>query len=392
MEFVGRFFELPERSCFLFGPRGTGKSTWLRHIAPDALHLDLLDPSMYRSLTARPERLRELLAGTPAATTVVIDEVQRVPSLLSVVHALLEEDAPRRFVLTGSSARKLRRRGVDLLGGRALYRTMHPFMAAELPSFDLAQALQMGLVPLVVNAPDPRAALDGYATLYLDQEVQAEGLTRNVGNFARFLEAVSFSHGGLLNVAAVARECAVERKVVAGYVSILEDLLLAFRLPVFRKRAKRQTVVHEKLYLFDAGVFRSLRPKGPLDRPSEVDGQALEGLVAQHLRAWVGYATPGRERPALYFWRTRGGAEVDFVVYGESGLTAFEVKNAATAYRGDLRGLRTFRADYPEAEAALLYRGEERLRIDGIWCLPVVEFLRELRPGRPLLALAERAS
>ena len=392
MDFVGRFFELPERSCFLFGPRGTGKSTWLRHVAPDALHLDLLEPGLYRSLTARPERLRELLAGTPAATTVVIDEVQRVPALLSVVHALLEEDAPRRFVLTGSSARKLRRRGVDLLGGRALYRTMHPFMAAELPSFDLAQALQVGLVPLVVNAPDPRATLDGYATLYLDQEVQAEGLTRNVGNFARFLEAVSFSHGGLLNVAAVARECAVERKVVAGYMDILEDLLLAFRLPVFRKRAKRQTVVHEKLYLFDAGVFRALRPKGPLDRPSEVDGQALEGLVAQHLRAWVGYAPPGRERPELYFWRTRGGAEVDFVVYGESGMTALEVKNAATAYRGDLRGLRTFRADYPEAEAALLYRGEERLRIDGIWCLPVAEFLRELRPGRPLLALAERAS
>ena len=384
MEFVSRFFELPARSCFLFGPRGTGKSTWLRHIAPDALHLDLLDPGLHRRLTARPEHLRELLAGSPCAT-VVIDEIQRLPSLLGVVHAALEEEAPpRRFVLTGSSARKLRRGGVDLLGGRALQRTMHPFMAAELPRFDLSQALRVGLVPLVANAPDPQAALDGYATLYLSQEVQAEGLTRNVGHFARFLEAVSFSHGGLLNVSSVARDCAVERKTVAGYVDILEDLLLAFRLPVFRKRAKRQTVAHEKLYLFDAGVFRSLRPAGPLDRPSEVDGQALEGLVAQHLRAWAGYAPPGSAPSDLYFWRTRGGTEVDFVVYGEAGLHAFEVKNARTVQRSDLRGLRTFRADYPEAQAALLYRGDERLRIDGIWCLPVADFLRQLVPGRLL--------
>ena len=386
MEIVSRFFELPTHSCFLFGPRGTGKSTWLRHIAPDALYLDLLDPGLHRRLAARPEHLRELLAGSPRATTVVIDEIQRLPSLLSVVHAVLEEETPpRRFVLTGSSARKLRRDSVDLLGGRALHRTMHPFMAAELPRFDLALALRFGLVPLVANAPDPQAALDGYATLYLDQEVQAEGLTRNVGNFARFLEAVSFSHGGLLNVSSVARECAVERKVVASYVDILEDLLLAFRLPVFRKRAKRQTVAHEKLYLFDAGVFLSLRPTGPLDRASEVDGQALEGLVAQHLRAWAGYAPPGSARSDLYFWRTRGGTEVDFVVYGETGLHAFEVKNARTVQRGDLRGLRTFRTDYPEAEAALLYRGDERLRIDGIWCLPVSNFLRELVPGRSLL-------
>ena len=384
MELTGRFFELPARSCFLFGPRGTGKSTWLRHIEPDALYLDLLDPALHRSLLARPERLREFLAGSPG-TTVVIDEIQRVPELLSVVHAALEEERPpRRFVLTGSSARKLRRGGVDLLGGRALYRTMHPFMAAELPNFDLQRALHVGLVPLVTHAPDPQAALDGYATLYLQQEVQAEGLTRNVGNFARFLEAVSFSHGGQLNVAGVARDCGVERKVVAGYIDILEDLLLAFRLPVFRKRSKRETVAHDKLYLFDAGVFRSLRPKGPLDRPSEVDGQALEGLVAQHLRAWAAYGEQNGQHSALHFWRTRGGAEVDFVVYGESGLQAMEVKNATTAHRSDLRGLRTFCADYPEAEAALLYRGAERLRIDGIWCLPVEEFLRRMVPGREL--------
>ncbi len=383
MEFVSRFFRIPEQSCFLFGPRGTGKSTWLRHCLPGARFLDLLDPPLHRSLSARPERLRELLAGSPQRQTVVVDEIQRVPELLTVVHAILEEPAPPRFILTGSSARKLRRGGVDLLGGRAVRRTLHPFMAAEPPAFDLARALQIGLVPLVAGAPDPAATLDGYASLYLDQEVRAEGLTRNMGSFTRFLEAVSFSHGAQLNVSAVARECEVERKVVAGYVGILEDLLLAFRLPVFRKRAKRATVAHDKLYLFDAGVFRSLRPSGPLDRAGDIDGQALEGLVAQHLRAWVAYS---RHDAEVFFWRTRAGTEVDFVVYGEPGLQAFEVKNAARVHAGDLRPLRAFREDYPEADAALLYRGRERLRIDGIWCLPVEDFLRRMTPDQELLA------
>ena len=262
-------------------------------------------------------------------------------------------------------------------------RTMHPFMAAELSDFDLGQALQTGLLPLVMAATDPVDVLAAYASLYLEQEVRAEGLTRNVGNFTRFLEAVSFSHGSLLNVSAVARECEVERKVVAGYVGILEDLLLAFRLPAFRKRAKRATVTHEKIYLFDAGVFRSLRPKGPLDRPDEIDGQALEGLVAQHLRAWAAYSRHDME---IFFWRTRGGTEVDFVVYGELGLQAFEVKNAGRVQSGDLRALRAFRDEYPEAETALLYRGRERLRIDDVWCLPVEDFLRRTTPDQGLLA------
>ena len=382
MEFIGRFFRVPDRSCFVFGPRGTGKSTWLRERIPDALFVDLLDPSTHRSLSARPERLRELLAGAPGKETVVIDEIQRVPELLTVVHAVMETPSPPRFILTGSSARKLRRGGVDLLGGRAVQRTLHPFMAAELPAFDLPRALRFGLVPLVVGASDPGEVLAGYASLYLDQEVRAEGLTRNVGSFTRFLEAISFSHGAQLNVSAVARECEVERKVVAGYVGILGDLLLSFRLPVFRKRAKRATVTHDKLYLFDAGVFRSLRPKGPLDRPEEIDGQALEGLVAQHLRAWAAYSSHDVD---LFFWRTRAGAEVDFVVYGETGVQAFEIKNAARVHSTDLRSLRAFRDDYPEAETAALYRGRERLRTNGVWCLPVEEFLRRMVPEQGLL-------
>ena len=233
-----------------------------------------------------------------------------------------------------------------------------------------------------LGAAQPAATLAGYASLYLDQEVRAEGLTRNIGNFARFLEAASFSHGGQLNVAAIARECGVPRKAVASYIDILQDLLLAYTLPVFRRRAKRQTSAHSKFYLFDAGVFRALRPRGPLDRPSEIDGQALEGLVAQHLRAWAAYSSEGT---TLHFWRTRSGVEVDFVAYGPRGLQACEVKNASRVEAKDLRGLRAFREDYPEAEAALLYRGQDRLRMNDIWCLPVDDFLRRIVPKRGLL-------
>ena len=382
METTDRFFEHSPASYFLFGPRGTGKSTWLRQAHPDALWIDLLDPETFRRFKARPERLIEALRGAAPVETVVVDEVQKVPELLDAVHLLMEEFPDTHFVLTGSSARKLKRAGVDLLAGRALLRTMHPFMAAELGErFQLGEALVRGTLPVVVSSPKPAATLRGYAALYLREEVQAEGLVRNVGAFARFLEAVSFSHGAVLNITNVARECQVERRVVQGYVEILEDLLLAHRVPVFTRRARRAVTSHPKLYLFDTGVFRSLRPSGPLDRPAEIDGAALEGLVAQHLLAWIGYGNPENK---LFHWRTRGGSEVDFVVYGPDTFCAIEVKNASRLRPSDLRPLRTFGIDYPEASRLLLYRGPERLVRDGIQIRPCEDFLRDVRPGEDL--------
>jgi uncharacterized protein len=381
MAYITRFRQLPEGSFFLFGPRGTGKTTWLRQQLPQALFVNLLRPDTYRELAARPERLRELVRGAQDRRDVVVDEVQRIPDLLHVVHDLLEEPAPRRYVLTGSSARKLRREGVNLLAGRATVQTLHPFMAAEFPTFAMDPALCTGLVPLVVAAPDPDATLAAYAGLYVEQEVQAEGLVRNVGAFARFLEVASFSHGAVLNTSNVAREAQVNRKTVENYLEICEDLLLAYRVPVFTRRARRLLTAHPKFYFFDAGVYRSLRPRGPLDRPEEVGGAALEGLVAQHLRAWIAYT--GRD-DALYFWRTRAGVEIDFVVYGASGLLAVEVKNAATVRTADVRALQSFREDYPEAEAMLLYRGSDRLEVGGIPCVPVADFLTQLAPGEGL--------
>ena len=382
MPYVSRFFDHPAGSYFLFGPRGTGKSTWLRARYPDAAWIDLLDAEAERNYYTRPERLKDFLRAQAGRRTIVIDEIQRVPQLLPLVHQHMERDKSTRFVLTGSSARKLRRSGVDLLAGRAVLCTMHPFMAAELgDAFDLSRHLESGMVPLVLTAQQPDRTLRGYVDLYLQQEVKAEGLVRRLDDFSRFLEAASFSHAQLLNVADIARECVVGRTTVESYLGILEDLLIATRVPVFRRRAKRAVVAHAKLYFFDCGVFRSLRPAGPLDAREEIAGPALEGLVLQHLRAWIAY---GGADCRVHFWRTRGGSVVDFVLYGGAGFHAIEVKNSRSLRPRDLRGLRTFHRDYPESAPILLYRGDETLDRDGVRCVPVDRFLRELIPGRDL--------
>ena len=361
-------------SFFLFGPRGTGKTTWLREHYPNANVVDLLLEQQYRRYSARPERLLELIRGNPNSRTIVIDEVQRVPELLSLVHHQMEKDKSLQFIMTGSSSRKLKRTGVDLLAGRAILRKLYPFTALELGAdFSLEKALNIGMLPLVLAGENPEETLSSYAALYLREEVQMEGMVRNIGNFSRFMEVMSFSHGQLLNLSEIARECEVGRKAAEGYIKILEDLLIAYQIPVFAKRAKRKTVKHNKFYYFDAGVFRDLRPRGPLDRPAEIDGQALEGLVLQHLLAWIEYSG---EKSSVYFWRTQAGREVDFIVYGSSTFWAVEVKNTGKIRQRDLSGLKSFIMDYPEAEALLLYRGTEQLSVDGILCMPVDVFLK----------------
>ncbi len=384
MTTVTRIYQPPAGSFFLFGPRGTGKSTWLKQQYGTATRIDLLDRETYRLYAARPERLSDLVAAQHAPAQIVLDEVQKVPELLDVVHQQMEAHPQHTYILTGSSARKLKRSGVDLLAGRAALTSMHPFMAAELgDSFDLDVALDTGLVPVVYSAPDRRAAVGAYLGLYLEQEVKAEALVRDVGGFSRFLEAMAFSHAAVLNITGVARECQVNRNTVQGYIEVLEDLLLGFRVPVFARRAKRHLAQHPKFYFFDAGVFRSARSRGPLDAPEEMAGAALEGLVAQHLRAWIAYGN--RPDAKLYYWRTKSGAEVDFVVYGEDLLCALEVKNAKHVYRADVRALRAFSEDYPQAKTCLLYRGRDRLMIDNVVCVPCDEFLRSLLPGQSLI-------
>lgn len=370
-----RILKSPEsRSFFLFGPRGTGKSSWVRERFPDAIYLDLLEAGLSTELLANPGRLERRIPHDHDGW-IVLDEVQKIPELLDEVHRLIES-RHLRFVLTGSSARKLRRRGVNLLAGRAITLAMHPLTTGELAdSFDLARSLRHGRLPATWVQDDPKAYLASYVGTYLREEVQQEGLTRNLAAFSRFLEAASFSQASVLNLSAVARECHVDRKVVEDYFTILEDLLLAVRLPVFTRRAKRKIVAHPKFFFFDAGVFRSIRPRGPLDSEEEIDGAALETLILQELRAvndalGLGYG--------LHYWRTAAGAEVDFVLYGERGLKAVEVKRSERVREGDLRGLEAFLDDYPMAQAWLVCATSRRYREGRVEVIPVEEFLRGL--------------
>lgn len=345
MIIVNRLTKPVKSSFFLFGPRGTGKSLWVKNTFPDSLFIDLLDPEIFRKYIAYPETLRQLIAGNPSKKDIVIDEIQKVPQILSLIHSLLEENKNLRFILTGSSSRKLKRADVDLLAGRAIKLNMYPFLPLELNEFfSLDKALNYGLVPLIYFSEEPEKTLSSYISLYIKEEVQAEALVRNVPAFSRFLEAVSFSHANVLNVSEVSRECEVERKTVENYLKILEDLMLSYTIGVFSKKAKRKLVSHKKFYFFDTGVFRYLRPKGPLDNRSDIDGQALEGLIAQCLRAWIDYRG---NKNSLYFWRTLSGNEVDFVIYGEDGLVALEVKNSNKIMPFYLKGLKTFKSDYP---------------------------------------------
>ena len=362
------------KSFFLFGPRGTGKTTWVKSTFPEAIYLDLLEAELYNDLLANPGRLESLIPKN-FKSWVVIDEVQRIPELLNEVHRLIESEK-FKFILTGSSARKLRKKGQNLLGGRALTYFMHPLTASELKNdFNLSKAMQFGQLPSVYGEEDPKKYLEGYVNTYLEEEVRQEGLTRNIGAFARFLEIASFSQGGVLNVSAISREAAVERKVAENYFSILEDLLIGYRLPVFSKKAKRRLITHEKFYFFDAGVYRTLRPAGPLDLPEMIDGAALETLFFQELLAINDYLNLGYK---LFYYRTASGAEVDFVLYGPKGIKAFEVKRTARPTPAMFRGLKAFSQEYPEVKTYLIYQGKREMREGEIQILPAEVVLKNL--------------
>lgn len=379
---VKRLFLQPKQSYFLFGPRGTGKSTLVKASHPNALYINLLLAKTKMHYQADPERLLEVVRAQAPGTVIIIDEIQKVPDLLSIVHVLIEEKQDWFFILTGSSARKLRRGGVDLLGGRALVKNLHPFMACELgKAFQFKDALQNGMLPLRYGSADPGEMLEAYVALYLEEEVRAESLVRTIEPFAHFLETLSFSHGSTINLSNIARECAVKRATADSWFSIVKDLLIAYTIPVFKKRAKRVLISQSKFYFFDVGVYRALRPKSILDAVSEIEGSALEGLVGQHLKAWIDYTKASH---TLYFWRTKSGLEVDFVLYGELGLWAIEVKNSTTIQAKDLRGLKHFCEDYPEAKPILVYRGTERLLKNNILCIPCEEFLRGITSGQDL--------
>ena len=383
-DYINRSMTPPEGSYFLLGPRGTGKSTWLLHRYPDAVRIDFLLGEEERKFNAYPERIRDVVAALPKGTTLILDEIQRVPRLLPEIHALIEAKKGIQFIMTGSSARKLRRSVSDLLGGRALLKEMGPFLASELGErFSLDKALKTGLIPLIWESSDPEERLRNYLFLYLKEEVQAEGLVRQIGDFSRFLEVASFSFGSVWTSTDISREAGVKRATVDNYLHILEDLLLAFSLPVFTRRAKRRLISHSKFYFFDVGIYRVLRPQGILDSMQEMEGLALEGLVAQHLRFWV----QAQQQPHTFsFWRTATKLEVDFIIYGPKGFWAIEVKRSNNLGPADARGLLAFKEEYPEAQCLFVTPGNRRESYRNIPVVPLKEFLLNIRPENPIFS------
>lgn len=375
-----RLLERPlkaDQSFFLFGPRGTGKTSWIRAQLREALVIDLLETSAFIDLSARPDRLEQMIPPD-FSNWIVIDEVQKIPALLNEVHRLIESKG-YRFILTGSSARSLKKKGVNLLAGRALSFKMFPLTAVELgKDFHLRNSLQFGHLPYVYSKRSEQAILDyleAYTQTYLREEVIQEGLTRNVGAFSRFLEVASFSQASVINMSEIARETSIHRKVIEDYFQIVEDLLLAERIPIFTKRAKRKLITHSKFFFFDVGVYRTLRPRGLYDSPEEGDGAAFETLLYQELQAINHYFN---FQYKMYFWRTIDKVEVDFVLYGPRGILAFEVKRAEKIDQRDLKGLKLFGEDYPEAKLFFFYGGKKREFVGNIQIIPLEEALPSL--------------
>lgn len=375
-----RVLEPPKGSFFLFGPRGTGKSTWIRMRFADAYRIDLLNESLFQSYLADIGRFAVELGSIESGQTVVVDEVQRLPSLLNEVHRHIEERS-MRFILCGSSARKLKTSGTNMLAGRAAERAMHPFLPEELGSkFDLEQTLRWGTLPVVWTAADRRDALEAYAQLYLREEIQAEALVHNLPGFARFLPVAALFHGQVLNVASVARDAGVARNTVSGYLQILQDTLLAFTLPAYQARLRVREQKHPKLYWVDPGLPRAMkRQLGPVT--AEERGPLFEGWVATLLRAYRDYR---RLFDEWFYWAPGKGSgiEVDFVLQRGEDLIAIEAKTSRQFSEAVVKGLRALEGLRNLRRRILVYLGERPGKTrDGIEIMPVRNFVHLIETG-----------
>ena len=388
MEPIRRFHAAPAGSFFLLGPHGSGKSHWLRATFPHATSIDLDDSAVERRLRTRPEALESLIGSRPKAGPIIVDGVDRVPALVDVARRLAARHKGWRFVLAGSSAKAVKRDRLNIFGKRWPRLFMHPFVAGELGRrFKVAEAMRLGTVPAVLDDPRPALARTDYYEYFFRRKVKAEKLVPQYERYREFLDVVSMAHAAQLDVASLAKACELDRKIVAGYLGVLEELFLVERLEPFTRRARRALFTQPKLYVFDAGVYRALPPV-PEQDDQEVEDAALEGLVYQHLAAWCAWA-PGAQR-SLGFFRARAGWKVDFVVQSRDEFVAIDVQNAFAIDDDALEGVESFLADYPGARAIVLYRGQERVERGRVLCVPVDDFLPRLHPSRSVSVAARQ--
>ena len=377
-----RTLEPPTSAFFLFGPRGTGKSTWIRARFPEALVVNLLTQENTVRYEHEPGLLRAQVLARPKSDWIVVDEVQRVPKLLDEVHYLMEEKGYKRFALTGSSARKLRRGAANLLAGRAVLRNLYPLTMAETGhSVPIDQLMTFGALPMSVNAPGDDAREDflrAYATTYLAEEIKAEGLVRDLGSYSRFLEVAALAAGQRTNVSGLARDAGVSRETTRGYFEVLVDTLIADWLPAYRPRAKVKETALPKLYWFDTGVLNAASRAFDQPHPADWNGILLEHLVLHEIRAYLHYRGI---KGSLGYWATHGGSEVDFVWWRGNTMVAIEVKSSKRFRREFTAGIRALRDSLSGVKSYVVYRGDEELLVDDVQVLPVESFLRRLHAG-----------
>lgn len=368
-----RILDLPEMlkssSYFLFGPRSTGKTFLIRERLPSAKVYDLLDSDVFARLARRPKLISE--ETLPSESIIVIDEIQKLPSLLDEVQRLIETRG-MRFLLTGSSARKLRRGGVNLLGGRAREARLHPLCSREIPDFDLLTYLNRGGIPRILSSAEPHEDLRSYANLYLREEIQAEALVRRVEQFARFLDVAALQNGEEINYQNLSSDCGVPARTLCNYLQILEDTLLGFPVHAFRATKKRKAIARSKFFLFDVGVSNTLAQRPEIPPRSELFGKCFEHFLILELRAYLSYR---RLTPALRYWRSTSGYEVDCVL---GDRLALEFKSSNCVSERHLRGLKALREEGLVRDYAVISMDPEPRQVDGIAIHPWRSFLSAL--------------
>lgn len=359
-----------EGSIFLFGARQTGKSTILRQQFPNSIFIDLLDTSIKSRFRRRPVLLYEMLCDKPEGTLVIIDEIPEVPELLNEVHRLISEKE-LVFILCGSSARKLKRKGYNTLGGRAFPVYLYPFVSAEIPDFDLDQALLSGMVPPHYLAKNPTRRLSAYIDVYLKEEIKEESLVRNLDAFHRFLEVAALTDGEMVNYNNIALDCGVSATTVAAYFEILEDTLIGYRIPAYTKTMRRRLVQAPRFYYFDVGVVNYLLHRKSLERGTTEYGHAFEHLVIQEIVAYLNYSHSDEK---LSYWRTYSGIEVDAVI-GDARI-AIEIKSVDEVQARHLKGLKAFAEDYPASRRIIVSLDPFNRHMGDIECIYVLDFFR----------------
>lgn len=359
-------------SIFLFGGRQTGKTTLLHQQFARTIFIDLLDTSVKERFRRRPVLLYETLKEKPEGTLVIIDEIPEVPELLNEVHRLIVEHK-LTFILCGSSARKLKRKGHNTLGGRATPIYLHPLVSAEIPEFNIDRAVSYGMIPSHYLAKNPSRLLAGYIDIYLKEEIKEEALVRNLDAFHRFLEVAALTDGEIVNNNNIAQECGVHATTVSAYFDILEDTLIGYRIPAFRKVMKRRLQQAPKFYYFDIGVANHLLHRKELTRGTAEYGHAFEHLVIQELHAWLHYTHADEE---LFYWRTYTGLEVDAII-GDARV-AIEIKSVEEVLPRHLKGLKAFGEEYPQSHRIIVSLDPFERHIGEIECVYVLEFFKRL--------------